>query len=145
MSRNTWAGSVLAALLGVLVPGAPVAAAELMADFNIGRFRVFDGPGGKAALADPQGFTLYTFAKDDFEQSTCVDACAQEWLAAIATPEDRGGFESFSVFIRADGTRQWAYEGKPLYRYVKDTAPGQVSGEGADGAWHIVAISAHAM
>ena len=116
-----------------------------MADFNIGRFRVFEVLAGKMALADPQGRTLYTFGKDDFEESTCADACAQDWPPVIALPEDRGGFESFSVFIRKDGTRQWAYEGKPLYRSARDQEPGQATGEGADGAWHIVAIGAHAM
>jgi predicted lipoprotein with Yx(FWY)xxD motif len=28
---------------------------------------------------------------------------------------------------------QWAYNGKPLYFWFKDTAPGQVTGDGVDG------------
>ena len=134
-----------AAAIAALVLAVEATAVELMADNNIGRFRVFYVLARKQALTDPQGRTLYTFARDDFETSTCIDACAQEWPPVAASPEDRGGFESFSVFIRPDGSRQWAYQGKPLYRSARDQESGQANGEGADGAWHIVEIQAHDM
>jgi predicted lipoprotein with Yx(FWY)xxD motif len=33
---------------------------------------------------------------------------------------------------------QWAYKGKPLYTFAKDTKPGDTTGDGfLNGAWHI--------
>jgi predicted lipoprotein with Yx(FWY)xxD motif len=32
----------------------------------------------------------------------------------------------------------WAYKGKPLYTFKKDTAPGDIHGDGfLNGAWHL--------
>ena len=46
-------------------------------------------------------------------------------------------FGDWSVVTRDDGTKQWALKGKPLYTYAKDARPGDGSGNGVDGAWHI--------
>ena len=44
----------------------------------------------------------------------------------------------YTVIIRDDGSKQWAYKGKPLYTWVKDTKPGEISGDGvAANTWHI--------
>lgn len=40
--------------------------------------------------------------------------------------------------MRTDGTMQWAYEGKPLYLWTKDTKPGDVTGDGVGGVWHVI-------
>ncbi|MGH9149067.1 MAG: hypothetical protein ACRD0F_01860, partial [Acidimicrobiales bacterium] len=32
---------------------------------------------------------------------------------------------------------QVSYNGKPLYRYAGDSAPGQVTGDGIGGLWHV--------
>ena len=32
---------------------------------------------------------------------------------------------------------QWAYKGKPLYTWAKDTKPGDVTGDGVNNVWHI--------
>jgi predicted lipoprotein with Yx(FWY)xxD motif len=38
---------------------------------------------------------------------------------------------------RDDGSKQWAYKGKPLYTWVKDAKPGDVTGDGVNSVWHI--------
>lgn len=39
---------------------------------------------------------------------------------------------------RDDGSRQWAYKGKPLYTFAKDAKPGDITGDGfLNGAWHL--------
>ena len=39
---------------------------------------------------------------------------------------------------RDDGAMQWAYKGKPLYTWAKDTKPGDITGDGfLNGVWHI--------
>ncbi|WP_081617699.1 hypothetical protein [Amycolatopsis methanolica] len=45
------------------------------------------------------------------------------------------------VLVRPDGVRQLTLGGWPLYRYVNDTAPGQVNGQGVDGTWFVIAPS----
>lgn len=131
-------------LLAALLAFTPFAHAELMAEGNIGKFKVFYVLDGKMALTDPDGRTLYTFEKDAAGKSTCNDECAKNWPPMLAVGTD-APFESFSILTRDDGTKQWAYEGKPLYRSVKDTAPEQANGHGADDAWHIIEIVAHEM
>jgi predicted lipoprotein with Yx(FWY)xxD motif len=43
----------------------------------------------------------------------------------------------YTVITRDDGSKQWAYKGKPLYSWVKDQKPGDKTGEGVAGAWHV--------
>ena len=92
--------------------------------------------GGK--LTDKAGMTLYTFDKDPAGagKSVCNGGCAKNWppLAASASAHPRG---SWSVIVRDDGSRQWAYKGKPLYLWVKDQKPGDATGDGFRGVWHV--------
>ena len=44
----------------------------------------------------------------------------------------------YTLVTRDDGKKQWALKGKPLYYWVKDTKPGEMTGEGVMGAWHVV-------
>ena len=37
----------------------------------------------------------------------------------------------WTIVERTDGTKMWAYEGKPLYTFIKDKKPGDVTGDGA--------------
>jgi len=43
---------------------------------------------------------------------------------------------AWTVVTRDDGMKQWAYKGKPLYTYVKDTKPDQAAGDGVGQVWH---------
>ena len=42
----------------------------------------------------------------------------------------------YSVVTRDDGGKQWAYKGKPLYLWIKDQKPGDMSGDGFNKVWH---------
>jgi predicted lipoprotein with Yx(FWY)xxD motif len=53
-------------------------------------------------------------------------------------PENAQETSDWSAVERPDGVRQWAYRGKPLYRYVKDTFPGARLGEEVGRIWHIM-------
>ena len=94
--------------------------------------RVADG-----MLTDKAGMTLYTFDNDPTGggKSMCNGPCAQNWppLAAGAG-ESAGG--DWSIVMRQDGSLQWAYKGKPLYRWIKDQKPGDKTGDGFRGIWH---------
>ncbi|MGZ5920969.1 MAG: hypothetical protein ACXWLT_04305 [Rhizomicrobium sp.] len=75
-------------------------------------------------LGDADGKPLYTFDKDGTAgKSTCVAACAREFPPYLVP---RGAVASgrWSIVKRADGAGQWAYQGRPLYRYSGvDPAP----------------------
>jgi predicted lipoprotein with Yx(FWY)xxD motif len=76
-------------------------------------------------------FTLYTFDDDTPGVTTCFGGCLVVWPALYA-PADAQAFGDFSVIARDATTKQWAYKGLPLYFYVGDTAPGDVTGEYTD-------------
>jgi len=88
-------------------------------------------------LADSKGMTLYTFDKDASGKSNCNGKCATNWppLKAAANAKDSG---KFSVVTRDDGGKQWAYEGKPLYTWIKDKKKGDTTGDGVNNnTWHV--------
>jgi predicted lipoprotein with Yx(FWY)xxD motif len=45
--------------------------------------------------------------------------------------------DDWSLIKRDDGSMQWAYKGKPLYLWIKDGKPGERTGDGFKGVWHI--------
>ena len=101
-----------------------------------GPVKEMDTSAGKI-YTDASGMTLYTFDKDEAGKSNCYDKCAVNWPPFIAGADARaeGGW---TVVDRTDGTKMWAYEGKPLYYYIEDKAPGDVTGEGKGNVWHVV-------
>jgi predicted lipoprotein with Yx(FWY)xxD motif len=86
-------------------------------------------------LVNASGMTLYTFDKDAGGKSMCNGPCASNWppLTAGADASAAGGY---SVVTRDDGSRQWAYKGKPLYTWSKDQKPGDMTGDGFNKVWH---------
>lgn len=86
-------------------------------------------------LTNADGMTLYTFDKDEGGVSACYDDCATNWppLMAADGAEAEG---DYGLTERTDGTMQWTYKGMPLYTWVKDAAPGDVTGDGVKDVWH---------
>jgi predicted lipoprotein with Yx(FWY)xxD motif len=91
--------------------------------------------GGKQVLTDANGMTLYTFDKDTPGVSNCYDDCAVKWPPLFAA-DDATDSGEFTVVTRTDGTKMWAHEGWPLYLWIKDTAPGETTGDMVGGVWH---------
>lgn len=122
----------LAALLAACArPTLPPPAATAPAPpARIGRTAI--GP----VLVDARGMTLYTFARDRPGMSRCNGPCAVRWAPFRAPPGARDICPWWAI-RRADGTLQWAYNGKPLYRWRKDRAPGDATGEGVGTVWHV--------
>lgn len=97
-------------------------------------------PGGMV-YADVTGRTLYTYDRDAKPgKSACVDSCALDWkpLAAAWLANPTG---EWSVIKRDDGSRQWAYQGKPVYTFSGDHAVGESNGDGLGNSWHAVVTS----
>ncbi|HEY6633797.1 MAG TPA: hypothetical protein VIZ90_20255, partial [Rhizobiaceae bacterium] len=92
--------------------------------------------GTQKILADANGRSLYTFDKDQPGKSECTLLCAVAWPPLIA-PKDASASGHWSLVRRWDGDMQWAYKGSPLYTYRHDRNPGDVTGDGAEGVWHV--------
>lgn len=88
-------------------------------------------------FADAKGMTLYTYARDDQPgKSACIDDCLKVW-PALTAPETAQAQGQWSVITRDDGSKQWAYRGKPLYTYVRDKYPGGAFGDRVGNAWNV--------
>ena len=96
---------------------------------------VADTPSGKI-YTDAKGMTLYTFDKDGAGKTNCYDKCATAWPPLMAAADAKAEGE-WTIVDRTDGTKMWAYDGKPLYTYVEDKKPGDMTGEGKGGVWHV--------
>jgi predicted lipoprotein with Yx(FWY)xxD motif len=124
LSRSVILAGFLVAATGALAQMAPA--------------KVADTSKGKS-LVDAKGMTLYIFDKDSTGKSACNGQCAQNWPPLMAA-SNAAASGDWSVVTRDDGAKQWAYKGKPLYTWVKDTKPGDATGEGvANNTWHIAA------
>ncbi len=90
-------------------------------------------------LADFNGNTLYVFDKDTANTSNCYGTCAKNWpiytSGAIAETQLP---PNITVVTRTDGSKQFAWMGKPLYYFAGDQKAGDVNGDGVGGTWHIV-------
>ena len=91
-------------------------------------------------LVDSAGMTLYTFDKDPVGAGKSVcngPSCTVNWAPLKAAADDKAGGD-FTVISRDDGSKQWAYKGKPLYLFSKDQKPGDNAGDGFNNVWHVV-------
>lgn len=124
--RNILAGTALLAAL---------ATPAFAADYLGGAVKSTD-IGGQMVLTDANGMTLYIFDKDEPGVTNCYDSCAEKWPPLFA--DDAAAAEGdFSIVERTDGTKMWAYKSMPLYYWVNDMAPGDITGDGVGGVWHL--------
>ena len=120
----------------LLIAVIAVVAVSTMAFAQMAPTKIGDSAKGKV-LTNDSGMTLYVFDKDSVGKSACNGPCAGNWpplmAAAGAMP-----MSDYSIITRADGTKQWAYKGRPLYNWKNDKKPGDITGDGfLNGAWHI--------
>jgi predicted lipoprotein with Yx(FWY)xxD motif len=88
-------------------------------------------------LTNSGGMTLYTFDKDAGSKSACNGPCAALWPSLTAAADAKASGD-YSIVTRDDGSKQWAYKGKPLYVFSRDQKPGDKTGDGfANGVWHV--------
>ncbi|GGO42187.1 lipoprotein [Streptomyces daqingensis] len=95
-------------------------------------------------VTDSKGWTLYRFDDDTASpsQSNCDGDCAKAWPAVPAEDaEATKGIEKSQIgkVKRTDGSLQLTLGGWPVYRYAKDTKPGDVKGHGVGETWNALA------
>ena len=98
-------------------------------------------------LANGSGLTLYYFSADKPGSGTsvCTGGCAGAWPPLAAPVKAPAGVHlpgPLGVITRPGGVRQVTLNGFPVYTYVGDKAPGQVTGDGKEGAWHVIKLGA---
>ncbi|MCP9484541.1 MAG: hypothetical protein MSC30_01655 [Gaiellaceae bacterium MAG52_C11] len=95
-------------------------------------------------LFDGRGRALYGFTRDRRGgPSQCYGACAQAWPVYFGQARAGKGVKQSLIGTtrRRDGRRQVTYNGWPLYYYVEDRSPGQVTCQNVDefgGLWLVV-------
>jgi predicted lipoprotein with Yx(FWY)xxD motif len=115
----------LLALAGMVMP--PDVPLDVQVIQEEGRYvlRTFD-------LAKP----LYTRDGDKAGAPACLGRCAVAWpplrVSARARPVGR-----WTVVTRPDKVRQWAFDGKPVYTFARDT-DSRATGDGSGGVWHLL-------
>ena len=88
-------------------------------------------------LADSRGMTLYYFDRDDSgTKSTCEGKCTEAWIP-LAASDDAKPLGDFTLIIRSNHSKMWAYRNRPLYTSHDDTAPGDANGFDPSNHWHI--------
>jgi predicted lipoprotein with Yx(FWY)xxD motif len=118
----------VALVLGTSIASSQIAAPAKIADTSKGK-----------TLVDADGMTLYTFDRDTTAgKSACGGKCATNWPPFKAAADAKTTGE-WSVIVRDDGSKQWAYKGKPLYTWMDDQKPGDIAGDGRNNVWHIAA------
>ena len=88
-------------------------------------------------LVGPNQMTLYVFDRDaaGSGKSACNGGCATNWPPLMA-PAGAAPAGDWGVVKRDDGATQWAYKGRPLYYWAKDSKPGDATGDGVGNVWH---------
>jgi predicted lipoprotein with Yx(FWY)xxD motif len=99
-------------------------------------------------LVDGRGRTVYVFANDKTNASTCTGACAADWPAVPAPatlPTSLPGVTgALGMTTRSDGGHQLTVAGHPVYTFSGDSAPGKTNGQGVNlngGLWTVVSPS----
>ena len=123
-------------IVSTLLAGFAIATVPALAeDYASGAIKTMDTAKGEV-LTDAKGMSLYTFDKDAVGVSNCYGDCAVKWppvtaAAGVVAADD------FSLVTRKDGAQQSAFKGMPLDLGQGDKKPGDVSGDGIGGVWHL--------
>jgi predicted lipoprotein with Yx(FWY)xxD motif len=94
-------------------------------------------------LVDATGKTLYSYDRDAGGTSSCTRNCAVNFPPLVLppgtnTPLPGPGVGDLTTTPRPDDATklQVVWNGKPLYTFAADRAPGDTKGDGLGGFWH---------
>ena len=101
---------------------------------------------GTKYLTDSKGMTLYYFTLDTNGKSACYGPCEKAWPVFYArdlTVSSDLNPKDFGTVARNDGSMQTTYKGWPLYYWVADQKPGDMTGENVHGVWFILKVPSY--
>jgi predicted lipoprotein with Yx(FWY)xxD motif len=92
-------------------------------------------------LTNNQGMTLYYRTTDMPPSTVCSGGCASVWpplvMSGSGVPTSATSLPGKLTVVADANGKQVEYNGHPLYTYSGDTGPGQTTGEGVGGIWHV--------
>lgn len=96
-------------------------------------------------LFDGKGRAIYLFTKERGSTSRCYGDCAVAWPPVLTRGAPTAGAgvtgSKLGTTKRKGGKRQVTYAGKPLYYYITDRRPGQITCHDVfefGGTWYVV-------
>jgi predicted lipoprotein with Yx(FWY)xxD motif len=117
-------------------------AAQLPSEATIS---VFEDPKLGNILVGDNGMTLYMFTKDEANKSNCDAECLAKWPPLLTQGKPNLGEGVDAALIGAaslpDGSLIVTYNQIPLYDWVKDTQPGDTTGQGVGEVWYVVSVT----
>ena len=101
---------------------------------------LIEGTQGWKYVHFPTNLPLYTYDRDSAGKSACnnKEGCSSAW-PPLRARNDAKPLGDWTIVLRDDGIRQWAYKGRPVYLRYHDS-PTAPSGDGADGVWHLLKL-----
>lgn len=91
-------------------------------------------------MTDSSGRSLYFFANDAGDTSTCYGGCSTAWPTFYSPSLTlSNGLKStdFAIITRNDGSKQTTYKGWPLYYFSQDAKAGDVKGDPIGRIWFV--------
>ena len=101
-----------------------------------GQVALMESAAGWYYVHFPTSLRLYVFDLDTDGKSTCNFGCSSAWPPLLA-PDDAESIGHWTVLVREDGRKQWAYKDRPVYLRYHDS-PSKPTGDGVDGVWHFL-------
>ena len=77
----------------------------------------------------PSGSRLFVYDEDAPGKSACTGGCASAWPPLVVSDDSLKPVGNWTVIVRDDGNKQWAYKDQPVYRRFHDL-PGEVQADG---------------
>jgi predicted lipoprotein with Yx(FWY)xxD motif len=108
---------------------------------------------GQSVLVDSSGNALYTPEQEAKGKILCTGSCESEWMPLTVSSGSQPTASAdvtgkLGTVERPDGSEQVTLNGAPLYTFVEDGGPGNVTGDGFvdqfDGqsfTWHVETAS----
>src|SRR5699024_3615762 len=96
-------------------------------------------------LVTADGMSVYVFKADTrgSDKSACYGKCAENWPPVTTTGsvqvKGAANADMLDTIKRDDGSTQVTYNGRPLYLFFKDKAPGDTNGQDVKDVWYLIA------
>jgi predicted lipoprotein with Yx(FWY)xxD motif len=93
------------------------------------------GDANGLAFVDMDGRTIYQYEGRGGAKAATRLASEKQWRPVVA-PALAHPIGQWSIMVRSDGIRQWAYRGKPVFTFSGDLASGDANGVGLSKDWN---------
>jgi predicted lipoprotein with Yx(FWY)xxD motif len=126
---------ILASLVTVVASGEPPKQATIKLEHPGDTALSEEKPGVYVYKSFPRLTRLYVNEKDLPGKSVCDAGCSSAWPPLRVSSSETSRVGDWTVIVRADGSKQWAYKDKPVYTRYHDMDP---DAETAQEGFHLL-------